>query len=582
MYSTVASLAKLPALSPKLSCLLRYFKPWTSLNRGCPAVSFSRVFSILYARHQLLSGPMFHKAVQQHDALPHQKSTSLSQRLFPSSSPTIRHDSIENTSRISPQPRQTLQSTASSVLNGKLGSRIPPKRTTSQANDTEPFSSKQPPTLRKPSSASSSQVISVKNGQSIVGRLHEGVYFDENDFVDDAELDLDEGSFVECQSTIGEIELPPVHNKNSAVSEKRAPSSSAPLEWSSSSPIHKGGQPDNASMHMRASEFTRPTMVHSRDIVPRLSKRGTLPWLVDQQSQETVKTPPAHAQKLIDRKMGQRQRPSNFPTEPFTHLPTDNSESHHPWNKTASALKEEQKNHRRQASRDKRKIDTEGRHENTAEVSRNPKKCKTIAQVFLSVEQRRILDLVAEGKKSVFFTGSAGTGKSVLLREIIKILRQKYKKELDRVAVTASTGLAACNIGGVTLHSFGGIGLGKEAVPELVKKIKRNQKAKNRWMRTKVLIVDEVSMVDGDLFDKLEGIARAIRTNGRPFGGIQLVVTGDFFQLPPVPDSGKAAKFAFDAATWNTSIDHTIGLTQVFRQKDPRMHQTIYHVSETI
>jgi ATP-dependent DNA helicase PIF1 len=79
-------------------------------------------------------------------------------------------------------------------------------------------------------------------------------------------------------------------------------------------------------------------------------------------------------------------------------------------------------------------------------------------------------------------------------------------------------------------------------------------------------------MVDGDLFDKLEGIARAMRNNGRPFGGIQLVITGDFFQLPPVPDydnKARGAKFAFDAGTWSTAIHHTIGLTEVFRQKDP-------------
>lgn len=77
-------------------------------------------------------------------------------------------------------------------------------------------------------------------------------------------------------------------------------------------------------------------------------------------------------------------------------------------------------------------------------------------------------------------------------------------------------------------------------------------------------------MVDGDLFDKLEDIARRIRNNGRPFGGIQLVVTGDFFQLPPVPEKNSAgAKFAFAAATWNTSIQHTILLTNVFRQADP-------------
>ena len=101
-------------------------------------------------------------------------------------------------------------------------------------------------------------------------------------------------------------------------------------------------------------------------------------------------------------------------------------------------------------------------------------------------------------------------------------------------------------------------------------KIKKNQKARNRWLRTKVLVVDEVSMVDGDLFDKLEEIARRMRNNGRPFGGIQLVVTGDFFQLPPVPEgSNREAKFAFAAATWNTVIQHTILLTHVFRQRDP-------------
>lgn len=77
-------------------------------------------------------------------------------------------------------------------------------------------------------------------------------------------------------------------------------------------------------------------------------------------------------------------------------------------------------------------------------------------------------------------------------------------------------------------------------------------------------------MVDGDLFDKLEEIARRIRNNGRAFGGIQLVVTGDFFQLPPVPESSsREAKFSFAAATWKTCIQHTILLTQVFRQRDP-------------
>ena len=90
------------------------------------------------------------------------------------------------------------------------------------------------------------------------------------------------------------------------------------------------------------------------------------------------------------------------------------------------------------------------------------------------------------------------------MKQIIAKLRDKYVREPDRVAVTASTGLAACHIEGTTLHSFAGAGLAKEPAPELVKKIKRNAKTKSRWQRTKVLIIDEVSMVDGDLYDKLE------------------------------------------------------------------------------
>ncbi|KAI0640812.1 PIF1-like helicase-domain-containing protein [Trametes meyenii] len=112
------------------------------------------------------------------------------------------------------------------------------------------------------------------------------------------------------------------------------------------------------------------------------------------------------------------------------------------------------------------------------------------APVFLSQEQTHILRLVEAGK-SLFYTGSAGAGKSVLLREIIKTLKKRYSKTPDAVAVTASTGIAACNVGGVTIHSFAGIGLGVESGEQLVAKIKKNRKATARWLRTKVLIIDE-------------------------------------------------------------------------------------------
>lgn len=78
-----------------------------------------------------------------------------------------------------------------------------------------------------------------------------------------------------------------------------------------------------------------------------------------------------------------------------------------------------------------------------------------------------------------------------MLREIIRALRKKYTRSPDAVAVTASTGMAACNIGGVTLHSFAGIGLGDASAEQLANKVKKNKKAASRWLRTKVLIIDE-------------------------------------------------------------------------------------------
>ncbi|KAF8647713.1 hypothetical protein AX16_006549 [Volvariella volvacea WC 439] len=202
----------------------------------------------------------------------------------------------------------------------------------------------------------------------------------------------------------------------------------------------------------------------------------------------------------------------------------------------------------------------------SSSTSVGPGKKQKLAKVFLSQEQMHILQLAQEGS-NVFYTGSAGTGKSVLLREIIKTLRNKYVKHPDAVAVTASTGIAACNVGGVTVHSFAGIGLGLESVNDLASKIKKNKKAYTRWKRTKVLIIDEVSMVDGELFDKLEGLGRTLRKEKGPFGGIQVIVTGDFFQLPPVSKAGPV-KFAFEAETWSDTIQHTFNLTKVFRQSD--------------
>ena len=190
----------------------------------------------------------------------------------------------------------------------------------------------------------------------------------------------------------------------------------------------------------------------------------------------------------------------------------------------------------------------------------------------LSNEQQTVLDLVLSQGESVFFTGPAGTGKSFLLRKIIEGLKIKYLGDTHGcIAVTASTGLAAFSLGGTTLHSFAGIGLGKGPPEELIKNILKERLKLKRWTEVKVLIIDEISMIDSVLFDKIDTIARAVREIDLPFGGIQLVITGDFFQLPPVlqgVDDG-SPRFCFEAKVWKTTIRHTIILTQIYRQIDP-------------
>ncbi len=133
--------------------------------------------------------------------------------------------------------------------------------------------------------------------------------------------------------------------------------------------------------------------------------------------------------------------------------------------------------------------------------------------------------------------------------------------------MTASTGLAAVNIGGTTLHSFSGIGLGTDSVDKLIGLNKTRPKNRKKWESAKILIIDEISMLSADLWDKIEEIARAVRDNDDPFGGIQLIVCGDFLQLPPVSKRGRdRERFCFQSESWSRCMTVQIELRQVFRQ----------------
>lgn len=185
----------------------------------------------------------------------------------------------------------------------------------------------------------------------------------------------------------------------------------------------------------------------------------------------------------------------------------------------------------------------------------------------LSSDQIRVFQTVI-AEQSVFFTGSAGTGKSYLLKTMIDHLRTQLQKV---VYVTASTGIAASLIKGTTLHSFAGLGLAKDSIDKLYFKVISSKSSSKRWNSVDVLIIDEVSMIDGDFFDKLNAVAKLIRKSDQPFGGIQLILTGDFFQLPPVTKFGAACSrtpYLFKSDSWSECVPKILVLKHVFRQSD--------------
>jgi ATP-dependent DNA helicase PIF1 len=185
----------------------------------------------------------------------------------------------------------------------------------------------------------------------------------------------------------------------------------------------------------------------------------------------------------------------------------------------------------------------------------------------LSILQKKALCFILK-KQNVLITGSAGTGKSLLINVIKKIINKKYPD--INLYITASTGVAAINIKGCTLHSFAGIGLGKSSKEELLKKIKYRKQICDRWKDVDILIIDEISMISCDIFEKIEYIARQIRNSILPFGGIQLILVGDFFQLTPIIDIKREDNkvFCFESEIWDKCNLNIINLKKIYRQDD--------------
>jgi ATP-dependent DNA helicase PIF1 len=198
----------------------------------------------------------------------------------------------------------------------------------------------------------------------------------------------------------------------------------------------------------------------------------------------------------------------------------------------------------------------------------------------LSPEQQRAFDLYKAGH-NMFITGPGGAGKSYLIRKIKDDMEERNIKH----AICALTGCAAVllNCCAKTIHSWSGIGLANGADHEIVDKALRNKKANANWKNVRTLIIDEVSMMSLKIFDVLYKLGQSSRRNYmQPFGGIQVIFIGDFFQLPPV---GKATEpetsmYCFQSSNWfkTFSLQNHVVLKTLFRQRDPAFVKVLQEV----
>jgi len=189
-----------------------------------------------------------------------------------------------------------------------------------------------------------------------------------------------------------------------------------------------------------------------------------------------------------------------------------------------------------------------------------------VKEIILNFEQESALNSFKTGK-NIFLTGPAGTGKSVTLNKIKEYCIHSSKN----FGITATTGSAAFILGGKTVHSFLGIGLAKESAEEIFKFVRyKLPHVATRLRECEVLIIDEISMLDADLFDKISDYLKYIRKNNKPFGGLQLVLTGDFCQLEPV-----SGDYCFKANEWNQLKLKTVYLHKLIRQDGDLVFQNI-------
>jgi len=198
-----------------------------------------------------------------------------------------------------------------------------------------------------------------------------------------------------------------------------------------------------------------------------------------------------------------------------------------------------------------------------------------------SKEQTIAFNKYQQGK-NIFLTGPGGTGKSALIRYI---QNDAYKKCID-LQVCALTGCAAVFLEckAKTVHSWASIGLANGPPQNIINRIMKNSYAKKTWRDIEILIIDEVSMMSQKIFELLDAIGKAVRRSNKPFGGIQLIFSGDFYQLPPVgnKDEPETMRFCFESPLWfeTFKLEDHIQLVKIFRQNDPIYQRVLNQLRE--
>lgn len=187
---------------------------------------------------------------------------------------------------------------------------------------------------------------------------------------------------------------------------------------------------------------------------------------------------------------------------------------------------------------------------------------KTKKTKELNSEQLAALNIL-QSECNVFLTGAAGTGKSFLLQEF---RRQSATHAL--IPILASTGAAAILVGGRTFHSYFGLGILEGGIAKTIERATGNRRLQSRLKEAHTLIIDEISMISGPTLGAAEAIARKVRGNSSPWGGIRIIAVGDFSQLPPVNPFSQVREWAFLDPSWTKSEFRPVVLKKIMRSKD--------------